>query len=211
MKFIIDKYLKPVEIDSFFFTKLEFLNKNQLRELAEIYTTLFNADNINVIKELGLQGRTVTEGLWVEDPHTVENSIETLEYYLSNHCLSAVLMGIKDSNEIVIGALIIEKKDMDNLVSRGYQLSLELPKNVEFWCEVETFKREITLKGEKIRNVSKLMRDEVIKNYKNKNPILIYSSSNNPYMVKSWKNDNFIVVQKMTTFGNKFQSFKLIL
>jgi hypothetical protein len=54
------------------------------------------------------------------------------------------------------------------------------------------------------------MRNKTIQIFKNEKSVLIYSSSNNPIMVKSWKKDGFTIVEKTTAFGNRFQAFKLI-
>lgn len=96
------------------------------------------------------------------------------------------------------------------IIQKGDKIEMEIPENTEFWCEVDTFKIEVLQNGVRISGLTQKMREEILSKYKNSNPILLYSSTNNPYMVKAWKKDGFEIVDRMTTFGNKYQSFKLI-
>jgi len=211
MEYIEKEFLEPKEIKNYTFKTLKDLSDSQRYELARIFTTVFNADNINVIKELGIEGRTVKEGLWVEELHTVSDSLEVINSYLGNEYLSCVLLEKSNKEDIVIGAMIIQKRDLENMTSRGYEINFEIPAGTEFWCEVDTFKREVSQSGKRISGLTQKMRNEIILRNKKENPVLLYSSTNNPFMVKAWQNDGFEVIEKMTTFGNKFQSFKLIL
>lgn len=204
-----NEYLKPVEIESYHLKTIKELSEEQIIELSRIYRNLFNADNKNVIRELGIKGRTIEEGLWNENPYTLEDSVKIIREFFNESYATSILMGQDKGKEIVLGALVVLKRDLENMTSRGYIIDFQIPEGTEFWCEVEVFKREVMQDGNKVSGLTKLMRDKVIKEIHNSKPILLYSSSNNPYMVSAWKKDGFEVVEKMTTFGNKYQSYKI--
>lgn len=210
MLYLDKRFLVPKEVSGYYFKTFKDLTQDQHRELAMLFATVFNADNINVLEELGIQGKTLNEGLWAEEPYTLDDALEIIKDYLDERYLTCVALEKDSGNDSVIGAMIIQKRDKQNMISKGYKIEMAIPENTEFWCEVDTFKREVLQNGVRISGLTQKMREEILSKYKNSNPILLYSSTNNPYMVKAWKKDGFEIVDRMTTFGNKYQSYKLI-
>jgi hypothetical protein len=111
----------------------------------------------------------------------------------------------------VVGASIYQVRNFDELKEKGYTIPFDIKENdVEVWCEIDTFRRDVIINGKRVKYLSNKMRNKTIQIFKNGKSTLIYSSSNNPIMIKSWKKDGFIIVEKTTAFGNRFQAFKLI-
>jgi hypothetical protein len=210
MEYLYPKYLESIEIESLQFTPLNNLSQTQLTELAKLYATTFNSDNIEVIKELGIKGKTLPEGLWHEEPYTLERALEAVTEFLNPGYHSIVALGRTRETSEIIGLFVIQKKDKTHFESRNYKAPFELPENVEYWNEVDILRRESTLNGQPLKNLSGQMRDEILKTIPTQNPILLYSSTNSPNMVKAWKKNDFAVIERETTFGNKFQAFRLI-
>ena len=210
MKYLYKEYLEPIEIDSFRIVKLKEATKTQLTELAKMYCTIFNADNKEVIKKLNITGKTLKEGLWNEEPYTKKLCEEILNDYKTENYIGVMALGKVKNKEVPLGALVIQIRDLQSLQKKGYAIPFDIPNNTKFWCGIDTFKRDITMDGKILRHLAIIMRNTLVDMYEGIDPILIYSSTNNPVMVKSWKNDMFTVIEKETTFGNKYQSLKLI-
>jgi hypothetical protein len=210
MEYLYPKYLESVEIESLEFTPLNNLSQIQLTELAKLYTTTFNSDNIEVIKELGIKGKTLPEGLWNEEPYTLEKAFEAVTEFLNPEYHSIVALGKTKETSEIIGLFVIQKKDKVHFESRNYKTPFEVPENVEYWNEVDILRREVALDKNRLKNLSGKMRQEILKSIHTHNPILLYSSTNSPIMVKAWEKNDFTVIERETIFGNKFQAFKLI-
>lgn len=211
MKYFYEPYTNPLNIDSedFIFKKLSDINNADKEELAKIYCTLFNQDNKIVIEKLRIKGKSCELGIWSEKPHSLYGCRNLLNEYVSNKYFGVCAYGLSNNKKIPVGACVYQPRDLDDLKSNGYKIPFEIPTNIEYWCAIDTFRLELMVNGIIIRGLVNKMRDYLIKQYKNEYPVLQYSSTNNPVMVKSWKKYGFTVVNKETTFGNKYQAFKI--
>jgi hypothetical protein len=211
MEYFYYPYTKPVHLDNdkITFKRLSEISSTDREELAKIYCTLFNQDNKIVLKELGIKGRSIDSGIWYEEPYSFSRCNDLLTDYVTDKYFGVCAYGAADNKKIPVGACVYQLRDLDNLRNKGYKIPFDIPNNVECWCAVDTFRVELMVNGSLIKGLGNRMRDKVIDFYKKQRPVLEYSSTNNPVMVKSWKKHNFVIVNKETTFGNKFQAFKI--
>jgi hypothetical protein len=211
MEYILNEYINPISIEgSIKYKKLSESSVYEITELAKIYCTLFNADNIKLIKKLGIQGRTNRGGLWDEETYTLDRCNKIICDYVTGNYFGVIALGRTKTGESVIGASVYETWEEARLLKKGYTVPFKIPEGVKVWCEADTFRRDVKKDHEKLKYLAKGMRNFVLETYKGNEVVLICSSTNNPVMVKSWKEDGFTIVEKFTAFGNKFQSFKLV-
>jgi len=191
--------------------KIADASKYHISELAKIYCTLFNSDNKAVLTILNIPGRTKKEGLWDESPYTLDICKKIIKNFASSEYFGVVALAKNINKDLVVGASIYQVRNFDELKEKGYTIPFDIKENdVEVWCEIDTFRRDVIINGKRVKYLSNKMRNKTIQIFKNEKSVLIYSSSNNPIMVKSWKKDGFTIVEKTTAFGNRFQAFKLI-
>lgn len=211
MEYFYEPYTKPVHVDSdeITFKRLSEISSIDRKELAKIYCTLFNQDNKIVLNELGIKGKSSESGIWNEVPYFLSRCRDLIDDYVSDKYFGVCAYGTANNKKIPIGACIYQLRDLANLKSKGYKIPFDIPNNVEYWCAIDTFRLELVVNGIPIKGLANKMRDKVIDFYKKQCPVLEYSSTNNPVMVKSWKKHEFVIVNKETTFGNKFQAFKI--
>ena len=212
MDYIFYKYIEPVSIkDKISYIKISKASKHHICELAKIYGTLFNSDNRNVLDKLNIFGRTKKEGLWDEKPYTLEICKRIIKEYASSNYFGVVAISKNDKKDIVIGASVYQAINYEKLKEKGIEIPFNIKEDeVEYWVEIDTFRREANLLGTKISYLSNEMRNRALNLFKKEKPVLIYSSTNNPVMVKAWEKDGFTIVKKKTNFGNKYQAFKLV-
>jgi hypothetical protein len=211
MDYFFDPYTKPIQIDNdeFTFKKLSEISPADKEELTKIYCTLFNQDNKIVLTELGIKGKSTDSGVWDEEPYSLSTCRFLLDDYATDKYFGVCAYGTINNKKIPVGACIYQLRDLGNLKSKGYEIPFDIPNNIEFWCATDTFRVELTVNGSLIRGLAKKMRDKVKDFYKKQWPVLEYGSTNNPVMVKSWRKHGFVIVEKETTFGNRFQAFKM--
>jgi hypothetical protein len=210
--YLFEEYLAPLQLtdSEIKFKRISKITKDEKLQLAKMFCTLFNADNKQVLKELNIRGRTVPEGLWAEEPYSLVKSMGIIKDYMFDQYFGVIAIGTTAAGEQVLGATIFEERSLKALVKKGYEVPFNFPNNARVWAAVDTFRRPIVVNNEPVKYLANRMKNEVIKIYKGKGPVLMYSSTNNPMMIKSWEKDGWTVVNKETTFGNKFQAFKLI-
>ncbi len=213
-RYYFEEYIKTLNLDSptIQYQKISSINSDLKLQLAKMYCTLFNADNKNFIAMFGTTGRTVPEGLWTEEPYSIDTALSLILDYMSAKYIGIVATtGIPGLDEIkALGACIYKKSSFDELSSKGYEVPFLVPDSVELWSGIDTFRRPAQIQSQPLKDLSSKMRNELVNSYKTKNSILMYSSTNNPVMVNALKKDNFTIVEKLTTFGNRFQAFKII-
>ncbi len=211
MEYFYEPYTNPVNIDNdeVTFKILSEISSTDREELAKIYCTLFNQDNKIVLKELGIKGKSSDSGIWNEEPYLLSTCKNLLNDFVSDKYFGVCAYCIANNKKIPVGACVYQLRDLDNLKSKGYEIPFDIPNNIECWCAIDTFRVELMVNGSLIKGLANKMRNKVIDLYKKQRPVLEYSSTNNPVMVKSWKKHNFVIVNKETTFGNKFQAFKI--
>ncbi len=212
MEYFFKQYTKPIPIDKdeFTYKKMSEISSSDIEELAKIYCTVFNQDNRHLIKELSIKGKSTELGIWNEKPYSISSCLEIISDYVSDKYFGVCAYGLVKSKKIPIGASVYQLRDINNLKSKGYIVPFSVPENTEFWCSIDTFRADIIFNGTLIKGLANKMRDQVIAHIKKQSPVLLYSSTNNPRMVKSWVNYGFTIVNKETACGNKFQAFKLI-
>ncbi|RJR27202.1 hypothetical protein C4561_02825 [candidate division WWE3 bacterium] len=211
MDYIFKEYIDPINIKSGIrFIKLSEVSNNHINELAKMYCTLFNSDNTNLLKLLDIAGRTNKEGLWSNEPYTYEVCTDIITDYMSENYFGVVALGKAENKDLLIGASIYQIRSLAKIQENVGIIPFKVPEDTEVWCEIDTFRREVTLDGNKVKYLSNKMRFYVLKMYKGNKQVLIYSSTNNPVMLKSWKKDGFTIANKPTSFGNNYQVFKLI-
>lgn len=211
MDYFYEPYTKPIQIDNdeITFKKLSEISSTDIEELAKIYCTLFNQDNKIVLKELDIKGKSTDSGIWNEQPYSLSMCMGILNDYVTDKYFGVCAYGTANNRKIPVGACVYQLRDLDALKSKGYEIPFDIPNNIESWCAIDTFRVELIVDGGLIKSLAVKMRDKVIDFYKKKSPVLEYSSTNNPVMVKSWKKHNFVIVNKETKFGNKYQAFKI--
>lgn len=212
MDYFFEPYTKPIKIDKedFVYKKLSEISHLDIEELAKIYCTLFNQDNKLLIKELGIKGKSAELGLWNEKPYSLAICEDIIKNYVTDKYFGVCAYGVVESKIAPLGANVYQLRDINNLKSKGYSIPFSIPESTEFWCSIDTFRMDLVFNDNLIKGLVSKMRDEVIALFKKQNPVLLYSSTNNPIMVKFWMNYGFTVVNKETTFGNRFQAFKLL-
>jgi len=212
MDYIFDKYIEPVSIkNKISYIKIVDVSKYHICELAKIYCSLFNSDNKAALTKLSIPGRTIKEGLWDEAPYTLDMCKKIIKDFTTSDYFGVVAVSKNINKDLVIGASIYQIRNIDELKDKDYKIPFDINENkVDLWCEVDTFRRDVVFAGQKVKYLSNKMRSKTLQLFKNEKSVLIYSSTNNPIMVKSWKKDGFTVIEKTTTFGNRFQAFKLI-
>ncbi len=212
MLYFYEPYTKPLPVDTerFTFKKLSEISFLDRDVLAKIYCTLFNQDNKLLIKELGITGKSTEVGIWNEKPYFLPTCKDVINDYVTDKYFGVCAYGVVGGKRVPLGACVYQLRDLDNLKSKGYALPFNIPDNSEIWCAIDTFRVDLVFNGKSVKGLANEMRDYVDKLFKEKNPVLLYSSTNNPIMVKSWRKYGFTIVEKETTFGNKFQAFKLV-
>ncbi|HOV97855.1 MAG TPA: hypothetical protein PLW49_02475 [bacterium] len=149
--------------------------------------------------------------MWDESPYTLDICKKIIKNFASSEYFGVVALAKNINKDLVVGASIYQVRNFDELKEKGYTIPFDIKENdVEVWCEIDTFRRDVIINGKRVKYLSNKMRNKTIQIFKNEKSVLIYSSSNNPIMVKSWKKDGFTIVEKTTAFGNRFQAFKLI-
>ena len=209
MVYFYPNFQKEVYVEEISYLDIPSLSFEQKQELAKFYANTFNSDNKFLIKKLKISGKSVPEGLWDEDPYTLEKALSLIEEYSKPIYQTIAAFNNQNKNEI-LGAFILQKRDKNHFDSRNYLAPFQIPEDAEYWDEIDILRRDFFYKKEKIKNFTNMMREEILKKIVSNNKILLYSSTNNPNMVKSWQNNGFSVIERNTTFGNKFQAFKLI-
>jgi hypothetical protein len=210
-EFFFEKYqvpliFKDLEIK---YKKVSDITDNERIQLAKMYCTMFNSDNKNVLRQLNIRGRIVPEGLWTEEPYSLERCVNIIKNYMLDQYFGVVAYTANNSEKMVLGATIFEERSLAAITEKGYKIPFNFPDNVKFWCVIDTFRRDVLVNNKPLKYLANKMTNEVINLFKKEEPILMYSSTNSPIMVKSWKKDGWTIIEKETTFGNKFQAFKL--
>jgi hypothetical protein len=204
------EYILSVDIDSFEILNLKNAPKEDILNLAEMYCTLFNSDNKKFLKLNKKKGRTLDEGIWYEKPFDYKKCINIINNYVEKNYIGVYAAGFKGNEKFVLGAVVMKKTSLVEMKKEGFDSPFDLTKISEFWKGVDTFKREFTVKGRRATNFSSILRHKLVEMNKTKHHTLIYSSTNNPVMVKVWKKEHIYVIEKTTKDGNKFQGFKVI-
>ena len=210
MENYFDEYLKSIDIDRFEIKKLSQANNEELKDLSKMYCTLFNTDNKKFIKKNKINGRTVKEGLWDEEPYTLKDCSKKSEEYSKGSYLGVIAVGYKENEKFVLGAIITKLSSKEEMNLEGYSCPFDTEYIREYWMGMETFKREFTVRGRRARHFSSIMRHKLIEFYRDPHHILFFSSTNNPILVKTWKNEKIYVIEKNTTDGKKYQGFRII-
>lgn len=206
MDYFFEPYTKPITIDKeeFTYKRMAHISPIDIEELAKIYCTLFNQDNKQLIKELGIKGKSTEVGLWNENPYILSTCVDIISDYMTDKYFGVCAYGLVESKRVPLGACVYQLRDINNLKSKGYLIPFSIPVETECWCAIDTFRLDLVFNGKLIKGLASKMRDEVIALNKKQNPVLLYSSTNNPIMVKSWASYGFTVANNETTFGNKF-------
>jgi len=208
MKYLFEEFRGILDVEELIFKNIKEVTDEEVLEIAKRYCTIFNEDNIKALDILKIRGKTSEKGIWKEDPYTLESSLEIIEDFKNGDYLGIAALGKFKNKFYVLGGLTIQKRDKERMLMKGYLPPFDTSQIKEYYCAIDTFRRDFTLNGQKISNFSGLMRKKVIEQGNFDFPILIYSSTNNQMMVEAWRKDGFEVIEKETTFGNKYQAFK---
>jgi hypothetical protein len=213
--YLYSEYLRPLSIqkDSIQFVNINTLTKEELEKVSKLYMSLFNSDNKNLIAQLGIKGRTVLEGLWLEPAYTVERIGHVIATFLHENSYGIVAFGkTLDGKKALLGSSVWEKRNVEQMESKDYLPPFSFSEKADVWCEIDTFRRDLLDEhGVAIKGLASKMRKQITESVKRSGvPLLIYSSTSNPQMVRSWQKDGWTILEKETTFGNKFQAFKYL-
>lgn len=204
------EYLHSIDIDKFEIIKISDASHQDIEELSKMYCTLFNANNKKFLKQNKMSGLVSKEGIWDEEPYTYKDCLRKNKEYTSGNYLGVIGLGYKDEEKFVLGAIITKKSTKEEMNLEGYSCPFDTENIKEYWMGMDTFKREFTVRGRRARHFSSIMRHKLIEFFRVPHHTLFFSSTNNPVMVKAWKNERIYVVEKLTADGNKYQGFRII-
>lgn len=214
-KFINEEYLKPIDIriESIRFFDLKNIESTEFHDLVNLYRSIYNSDNKKLISEFSFKGSTEENGIWPEDPWDVKNTKELLKSFISDPNTIAIYATAKDieNNNIVIGLSAYKNTTKEDFKSRGYSNPFKdaVLDTIPLYYVMETFKRKINSEnGDPIRYFSlelkKKVNEEICKKVKK---ALIFSSTNNKYMLNLFKKEGRTIVEKLENEWGKYQGY----
>lgn len=217
MKYKIEqKYLEPIKINksTIKFADIHEINEDTFNELVNLYITIYNADNVRVVKELGIEGQTEKEGIWRnEEPWDEENASELIRQFVEDDVFMGLVATAKDPDDkkIVIGASIYKHTDPSDFKERGYKnpfpnVNID---QIDLFYVCDSFKRKIDDEsGSPIRYLTLKMKKEINKKILAEcGEALIYSATESKHMRKHFKKEGRTILERETVEGWKYQGY----
>lgn len=181
--------------------------KQDLAELSRLYMTIFNMNNIQLLRQLSIDGICpgVGELLWDEAIWNLENTHALVGKYLTESSICTVAVAPTNQGLRIIGFNAITEATEDlrtNPEEAAKHPHLHLKPGDVFYKVQDTGKLPfvVTATGEPLKGLGSALRDaslaKVIAREAHARRIIVASTTTNPAMLAIWRKSDWRIIQE---------------